>query len=145
MITASGEQRTVQILLVEDNPGDVELISDTFASCATPSHLTVASTGERALEFLADREPSSPPVDLVVLDLNLPGISGHDVLIALRANPGVGNVPVVVFSSSTRREDITASYAEHANSYVTKPTRLEEFVAAIAGIEGYWLGTAELP
>lgn len=145
MTTAWSEGRRVEILLVEDNPGDVELISDTFASCATPSHLTVAPTGERALEFLAGCDQLTHPVDLVVLDLNLPGISGHDVLIALRADPAIGNVPVVVFSSSTRREDVAASYAEHANSYVTKPTRLEEFIAAIAGIEQYWLGTAELP
>lgn len=145
MSTGYADRRTVQILLVEDNPGDVELISDTFSSCATPSRLTVAATGERALELLAGRAPVTEPVDLVVLDLNLPGISGHQVLLALRADPGFGAVPVVVFSSSTRRADIAASYAEHANSYVTKPTQLAEFVAAIAGIEGYWLGTAELP
>ncbi len=137
----------VDILLVEDNPGDVVLTRKAFADSEIDSTLHVAPDGEAALRFLRREGESAaqPRPDLVLLDLNLPRLSGHEVLAQLKADPALRSIPVVVLTSSAAPSDIQASYDRHANAYVTKPLKLSELVSAVSRLEGFWFRTARLP
>ncbi len=136
----------LDILLVEDNPGDVRLFREaldpTRATC-----LTVAQDGEEAMAMLERREihAAATRPDIVVLDLNLPKKGGVDVLAAIKSNPKLNSIPVVMLTSSDARVDISATYALGANCYVRKPNDLDEFIAAVRSIEEYWSSIAEMP
>lgn len=140
------------ILLVEDNPADVKITLRALRELATPVDLIVARDGEEALAYLLEHESGEAaasadwrPPDLILLDLNLPRMSGHEVLERLRATPGLQALPVVVLSTSRRHEDVARVYAAGANTYFEKPQAFEQFVALLRTICHYWLHGAVLP
>jgi CheY-like chemotaxis protein len=129
------------VLLVEDNPGDVRLVREVLADAPEAIQLRVAPDGESALTML--RGGSHP--DLVLLDLNLPRTGGLEVLTELKGDPALRRVPVVVLTSSAAEHDVLGAYDRHANCFVTKPLRLDDFVDAVRAIAGFWLHAAVLP
>ena len=135
-------KRHVNLLLVEDNPGDVDLILDVLQASDNPSEVTVAVDGEEALVRL--RSGAELP-DLVILDLNLPKKDGRAVLREMKADDALRMLPVVVLSSSEAERDLADAYGLHANCFVTKPTDLDAFFDAVKGIEAFWMRLARLP
>lgn len=136
---------TCRVLLVEDNPGDAELTADALADSSWPVQLQVARDGVEAVAMLEDGATREQLPDLVLMDLNLPGLSGFDVLSKLKSTPAMRRIPVVVLSSSTLPSDVGRTYDLGASSYVTKPDALQAYQTAIQSIERYWLGTVSLP
>jgi two-component system, chemotaxis family, response regulator Rcp1 len=139
--------RPIEILLIEDNPADVRLTEEAFLEGRVSNHLTVAGDGEEALRILrregqyADhRRP-----DLILLDLNLPKLDGRDVLAALKSDPDLRRIPVIVLTTSSAREDIEHTYGLHANCYITKPVEFGEFLKVVRTIEDFWLSIVRLP
>jgi two-component system, chemotaxis family, response regulator Rcp1 len=139
--------RAIEILLVEDNDGDVLLTREALAEGHVRNHLTVAKNGVEALAILR-REPAfgetSRP-DLVLLDLNLPKVDGRQVLAEMKNDPDLRRIPVVVLTTSKAEEDVVRSYDLHANSYITKPVDLDEFIHVVRSIEEFWLSIVTLP
>ena len=133
----------IQILLVEDNPGDVDLTKISLRKLKIANELTVAKDGAEALEIL-QREDSEPP-DLILLDLNLPRKDGREVLAVIKEHPMLRRIPVVVLTSSKAEQDILKSYDLHANSYITKPVGFEEFTRVVQTIEDFWFTVVRLP
>jgi CheY-like chemotaxis protein len=137
------DQRALRILLVEDNPGDVELIREALTDGRLLNALDVAPDGERALARL--RDPDVPLPDVVLLDLNLPMLDGHAVLDAIRADGRTRRLPVVVLTTSGASQDIDRAYAHGANSYIVKPVDLSRFLEAMRAFERFWLHIVALP
>ena len=131
------------ILLVEDNPADVRLMREALHGGPVAKVLHIAANGDEAEAFLSSE--ASPWPDLILLDLNLPGRHGCELLDWIRQHPRLGQVPVIIFSSSEADEDVRRAYASAANCYVTKPGDLDRFFAVLASIENFWLSTARLP
>jgi len=142
-----GLEMPIEILLVEDNPGDVRLIMEALGEGKMINHLTVAQDGVQALDLLRGVPPRQKPAhfELILLDLNLPRKNGREVLLELKHDPNLKHIPVIVFTSSEAEEDIRAAYAAHANCYVTKPVGFEQFMRAIRSMEDFWLTVARLP
>ncbi len=141
------DDRPFEILLVEDNAGDVVLIREAMADSNISLRLTVASNGEEGLSRLrrqGEFAHAAAP-DLILLDLNLPRLGGRELLAAIKTNERLRRIPVVVLTSSQAEQDITASYDLHANCYVTKPADLEEFLGVIQSVTTFWLTVAKLP
>jgi two-component system response regulator len=138
------------ILLVEDNPDDVDLTMRAFRKTELVSTVAVARDGIQALDYLfatgqyADRDPAELP-RLVLLDLKLPRLDGLQVLERVRANPVTRIIPVVILTSSTEQRDLRSGYALGANSYIRKPVDFEQFVDALGHINTYWLEMNQLP
>lgn len=138
-----------RVLLVEDNPGDADLIRDTLEAGARPLDLAVVDDGARATDYL--RQIADDPAlahrrpHLVVLDLNLPKRDGRAVLAEIRKHHRLRAIPVVVLTSSDAERDIVASYEAGASCYVTKPGDLATFQAVVRAIDSFWLGVAKLP
>lgn len=132
------------ILLVEDNPDDIELTRIAFAQAGLEPRLDVVRDGAQALDYLfargayADRDPGKLP-SIVLLDINLPKLNGREVLQAIRANEATRHLPVVVLTTSTEPFDVDASYQLGANSYIRKPVDFEQFVESVKQIGIYWL------
>ena len=137
----------MDILLVEDNPADVRLVREALAEGEVTADLHWAASGEAALGFLRRQgeHATQPTPDLVLLDLNLPGLNGHEVLTAIKDDPALRSIPVVVLTSSAARRDVLAAYAAHANAYVVKPDDFEQFLALVGTLRAYWLTTVLLP
>ena len=137
----------IQILLVEDSPGDVRLTQEVLRDARIANDLHVVGDGEEAMAFLrqegefADR----PRPDLVLLDLNLPRKDGREVLSDIQSDPDLQSVPVIVLTTSGAEQDILRSYQLSANAYITKPIDLGEFVAVVRSIETFWLSIVRLP
>jgi len=136
-----------QILLVEDNPGDVRLTKEAFEQGRIENDLHIVSDGSEALSFLSrDGEYTDVPCpDLVLLDLNLPGKDGENVLEELKDDPALRSIPVIVLTSSSADEDIARSYELHANAYLTKPVDPDEFLETIHAFEKFWFSIVRLP
>lgn len=136
------EPRTV--LVVEDNPAEVVLTEEAFAELDAGHRLLVARGGDEALRMLRERSegPRSERVDLVLLDLNLPGRSGLSVLRELKTDPALRTIPVLVLSTSTNPKDVAEALASHANAYLAKPLGLREFLRTIEYVHAFWLVTA---
>ncbi len=147
MISPRIKSRPVEILLVEDSPGDVQLTIEALRDAEVHNHLHVTTDGEEALRFLRREPPyaDAPRPDLVLLDLNLPKKSGREVLAEVKADPVLRRIPVVVLSTSESREDVLAAYDLSANCYVTKPVDLDQFLDVIRAIDSFWLVLAKLP
>ena len=139
--------KPIRILLVEDNPGDRDLIQDAFETSETAFDISVAIDGADAIEYLLKRgthlDAETP--DLIVLDLNMPKMDGRQVLTEIKKHDSVKSVPVVVFTSSDAEADVAQSYALGANCYVTKPVDLVAFQAVVKSIEEFWFTVAKLP
>ena len=137
----------LELLLVEDNPGDVRLIQEAFKKGRFQNTLHVVSDGEAALDFVRQTGEyvDAPRPDLVLLDLNLPKRSGHDVLGEMKSDEDLQRIPVIVITSSRAREDLIESYSRHTNAYLTKPSDPDEFVDLVRTIESFWLSLVKLP
>jgi CheY-like chemotaxis protein len=137
----------IEILLVEDNPGDVRLTEEVLKEGKICNALNVVSDGVEALTFLRRQGAyaDAKPQDLILLDLNLPKKSGIEVLREIKAEPELRKVPVVVLTTSAAEADILQAYDLHANCYITKPVDLDQFVNVVRSIESFWLAIVRLP
>lgn len=137
----------IEILLVEDNAGDVRLTKEALSEAKVPNRLHVAHDGVAALQFLRMEEPysESPRPDLVLLDLNLPRKSGLEVLAHIKQDPVLRTIPVIILTSSNAESDVLKSYDNHANAYITKPVELEKYFTIVERIDDFWFATARLP
>ena len=143
----SKPMRPIEILLVEDNPGDARLTQEALKDGKLANHLSVIGDGESALRYLRreGKFVDRPKPDLVLLDLNLPGKDGREVLGEMKADPALRRIPVVVLTTSDAEADLLKSYDLYANCYIVKPLDLEQFVSVIRGIENFWLSIVNLP
>ena len=142
-----GETRPIEILLVEDNPGDARLTREALRDGTVQNNLSVVDDGVEALAFLR-REGAyqeSPRPDLILLDLNLPRKDGRQVLAEIKADPDLKMIPVVILTTSTAEEDVLNSYGLHANAYVKKPVDLSQFLRVVQAIEEFWLTLVTFP
>ncbi len=139
--------KPIEILLVEDNPGDVRLTIEALKEAKVINHLTVVKDGIEALAFLRRQgsHSSAPRPHLIVLDLNLPRKDGREVLADIKADDNLKRIPVVVLTTSQDEQDVLKSYNLHANCYITKPVDLDQFVRVVRSIEDFWLGIVVLP
>ncbi len=137
----------VQILLVEDDPGDVELTKETLAESKLALNLDVVSDGVKALAFLRKegRYKNKPRPDVILLDLNLPRKDGREVLKEVKNDADVKTIPVVVLTTSAADEDVLKSYGLGANCYITKPLGLDQFTKVVRSIEEFWFTIVKLP
>lgn len=139
--------KTMEILLVEDNPGDIRLTKEALKESTIANNLHVAIDGVEALDFLRKRGrfSNSPTPDLILLDLNLPRKGGIEVLAEIKANEEFKIIPIVVLSTSQSEKDILESYKLHVNCFVTKPVEFDEFMTVLKSIEDFWFTIAKLP
>jgi chemotaxis family two-component system response regulator Rcp1 len=137
----------IHILLVEDNEGDVLLITEALSEVKMESKVEVVHDGESALEFLSKREKNSHNSlpDLILLDINLPKKNGHEVLGFIKAAEHLKEIPVIMLTTSSAESDISLSYENHANCYCIKPVEAEGYTNIINSIERFWLNKVELP
>ena len=137
----------IQILLAEDNPGDVCLTKEAFKRMQAPVHVNVAPNGEEALAYLRRVAPYSDAArpDLILLDLNMPRKDGRAVLAEIKKDPELDSIPVIVLTSSQAEEDIVSSYKLHANCFISKPIEMQDYDEVIRSIEHFWIQTATLP
>ena len=147
MSTADKEFRQIEILLIEDNPGDARLTQEAMRAAKMTNVLHVVEDGEQAMEFLRRRSrfKDAPRPDLILLDLNLPKKDGRSVLAEVKTDPDLRRIPVVVLTTSRSEEDVLQAYDMHANAYVTKPVNLEKFMRIVALIDEFWLNVVTLP
>ena len=138
---------SIQVLLVEDNPGDVRLTKEALKEGKLLNQLTVVGDGVEALSFLRKEGKYADAVqpELILLDLNLPKKDGREVLAEIKADPKLRRIPVVVLTTSSAEEDILKIYDLHANCYITKPVDLEQFMGVVKSIEDFWVSVVKLP
>jgi chemotaxis family two-component system response regulator Rcp1 len=141
------EGRAIEILLVEDNPGDVRLTQEAFREGKVANKLSVVNDGVEAMAFLRQENEyaSAPRPDIILLDLNLPKKDGREVLAELKQDPNLRRIPVIVLTTSRAEQDVLNAYGMHVNCYLTKPVDLEEFIKLVEGIGGFWLMVVKLP
>ena len=138
--------RVPRLLIVEDNPGDVDLTRRSIAAWTTPVEIFVVPDGDAALQFLhGEGDPPPPRPDLILLDLNLPRRNGREVLAEVKSDPELRRIPVVVWTSSDAAADVQATYDLHANCYLTKPADIARFRRVVLAIERFWFQVATLP
>jgi len=137
----------IEVLLVEDDPGDVLMTLEAFEDNPVASRLSVVNDGQAALEFLRKQGEyaQAPTPDLVLLDLNLPRIDGREVLAQIKVDPLLRQIPVVVLTTSEAAEDVLRSYELHANAYVTKPVDFDRFIDVVRKIDEFFVSVARLP
>jgi chemotaxis family two-component system response regulator Rcp1 len=137
----------IEVLLVEDSPGDVRLTREAFKDAKVLINLHVASDGTEAMAFLRHegQHANVPRPDLILLDLNLPKKDGREVLEEIKENPTLKSIPVVILTTSASEVDILRSYQLHANCYITKPVDLDGFLKVVKSIDSFWLSTVKLP
>ena len=134
----------IEILIVEDNPGDIRLIQEILKETHLNNNIKVAKDGEVALKILFNKENIYRP-DLILLDLNLPKIDGRELLAKVKENEQLKCIPVVILTTSTAEEDIIETYKKHANSYITKPMDLDQFIKVVESIKNFRLSIVKLP
>ena len=139
--------KPVDILLVEDNPGDVRLTQEAFREARMPIKINVAMDGEEAIAYLRHQSPfqNSTRPDLILLDLNIPKKDGREVLAEIKADPVLHDIPVVVLTTSNAEQDIQKTYNLEVNAYINKPVDFDRFFDIVQKIEDFWLMTAILP
>ena len=139
--------RNVEILLVEDNPGDVRLTQEALKDNKVRNHLHMVKDGVEALAFLRKegQYAGSPRPDLILLDLNLPRKDGREVLAEIKADQNLRRIPVVILTTSKAEEDILRAYDLNANCYITKPVDFDQFIHVVKSIEEFWLAMVKLP
>jgi CheY-like chemotaxis protein len=137
----------IEVLLVEDDPGDVLMTQEAFADYKIANRLTVVTNGEDAIAYMrkSGRFADVPTPDLVLLDLNLPRRNGREVLREIKDDPELRRIPVVILTTSEAEEDVLASYLLHANAYVRKPVDFDQFVAAVRAIDDFFITVVRLP
>ncbi len=137
----------IEVLLVEDDPGDVLMTREAFEEHKVRNRLTVVSDGAEALAYLRRQQPFEDAVrpDLVLLDLNLPKRDGREVLAEIKGDESLRQIPVVVLTTSQAEEDVLRSYQLHANAYVTKPVDFEQFISVVRRIDDFFVSVVKLP
>ncbi len=137
----------IEILLVEDNPGDVRLVKEVFKDAKISNNMQVAADGEEAMLILrreSEYDDRNRP-DLILLDLNLPKKDGREVLVDIKGDDDLKRIPVVILTTSKAQEDLIETYNNHANCYITKPVDLDQFIRVVKSIEDFWLSIVKLP
>jgi CheY-like chemotaxis protein len=139
--------KMVEILLIEDNPGDIRLVKEVFKDAKLNNNLQVALDGEEALKILRQEGEffNSPRPDLILLDLNLPKKNGREVLREIKEDESLKCIPVVILTTSSAEEDLIETYKRDANCYITKPVDLDEFIKVVKSIQNFWLEIVKLP
>lgn len=148
MIESTGNYSApIDVLLVEDSPGDVRLTREAFMDAKVHINLHVAMDGVEAMAFLKreGKYADVPRPDLILLDLNLPRKDGREVLKEIKESPTLGTIPVVILTTSASEADVLRSYRLHANCYITKPVNLEGFLTVVKSIDSFWLSVVKLP
>lgn len=139
--------RTIQLLIIEDNPGDVRLLEEAFRELRADVNIHVAKDGAEGLDMVL--HPTHPKAswhpDLILLDLNLPKVSGHDVLTRIKSNPKTCRIPIIILTSSRAESDVRRAYESHANAYLKKPSTLDGLMSTAKDIKSFWMETATLP
>ena len=147
MTSIEANGRPIEVLLVEDNPGDVRLTQETFSDANQSIHLSVATEGADAMAFLR-REGAhvhAPRPDVILLDLNLPKMDGREVLVQIKKDEDLKAIPVVILTTSDAEADIVASYRLHANCDLTKPVQLKAFEELVKSVNDFWMTSVKLP
>jgi chemotaxis family two-component system response regulator Rcp1 len=141
------QQTPIEVLLAEDNPGDVKLTEKAFEQGNVINNLHVVNDGIEAMQYLRQENEyaDSPRPDLILLDLNMPRKDGKEVLKDIKDDPELKRIPVVVLTSSEAEEDIVSSYDLHANAYLTKPVDFDGFLEVVNSIEDFWLTVVKVP
>lgn len=144
------EQRNlapIEILLVEDNPDDVALTVRSFKKARMQNRVSVAGDGVEALAFLRreGQYAEAPRPDIILLDLNLPKMNGHELLEKIKTDPGLSNIPVIILTTSKSDEDILSTYKLHSNCFITKPVLMEDFDRVIRTLQDFWFVIVKLP
>ncbi len=136
--------KSIHILLVEDNEGDIFLTTEALEESKIINEISVVKDGQEALDFIFKSEHKDLP-DLILLDVNLPKRNGHEVLKELKTHPVFRKIPVIMLTTSSSRRDIDQSYENHANCFITKPVEVSDFLEAVNSIEQFWLNIVRLP
>jgi chemotaxis family two-component system response regulator Rcp1 len=146
-MSPNDEMRSITILLVEDNPGDVRLIQEIFREDKIYNKLEITRDGEDALNYLHQEGvyKNTPRPDLILLDLNLPKKNGNEVLVEIKSDEHLRRIPVLILTASKAEEDIARAYNHHANCYLTKPIDLNQFINVVQQIKTFWLSIVQLP
>lgn len=139
----SSNLNPIDILLVEDNPGDVRLTKEALKEGKIKNNLHIVRDGKEALDFLKNEKKVHP--DLILLDLNLPKLDGREVLMRIKNDESLKRIPVVILTTSEDERDVTDSYNRYANCYITKPVELEQFVDIVKSIKDFWFTIVKLP
>ena len=147
MKTIGGEGKVIEVLLVEDSPGDVRLTREAFREANLSVRLHVATDGVEAMAFLRQEGAARdvPRPDLILLDLNLPRMDGREVLALIKTDEGLKSIPTIILTTSDAEADIVRSYELQANAYLSKPVRLEDFESLVKTISDFWLTKVQLP
>ena len=137
----------LHVLLVEDNPADIDLTKEALETCKIKIHLNITKNGQEALDYLHHTPPfeNTTKPDLILLDLHLPKKSGLEVLTEIKTNPETRHIPVVILTTSESDQDILKSYERHANCYITKPIDMNQFINVVQKIENFWFSIVKLP
>ena len=145
--TSTKKRRQARILLIEDNKGDVILTSRAFSESSTPCDISDVNNGEEALAMLRREGKYADFLlpDIILLDLNLPQMSGLEVLKAIKSNDRIRHIPTVILSSSLADKDVVACYGMHANAYICKPSSFDEFITMAKSIDAFWFSLALMP
>ena len=141
------ELRSISILLVEDNPGDIRLIQEIFREGKIYNRLDIAQDGVEALSYLRQQGiyENTPRPDLILLDLNLPRKNGNEVLAEIKADENLRRIPVIILTASRAEDDIARAYNHYVNCYLTKPIDLNQFISIVQQIKSFWLDIVQLP
>lgn len=139
--------KPINILLIEDNEGDILLTEEAFKEGKFSNKLTIVRDGEEAIRYLQKDEPytNAPTPDMILLDINLPKINGKEVLRFIKNNNQLKSIPVIILTTSAAERDIDESYNRHANCYIIKPVRFDSFLSVVQSIENFWLSIVTLP
>lgn len=137
--------KNLQILLVEDNEGDIILTQEAFEECDFKTSIHVARNGKEAVTYLFESCTNAQLPDLILLDINLPLLNGHEVLKRIKENDKTKHIPVVILTTSSASTDINLTYANHANSFISKPSEIDDFFQSINTLGKFWFNTCKLP
>ena len=137
----------INILLVEDNEGDILLTKEAFEDAKIITNLSVVRDGKEAIDFLTlqGKYAKAPAIDIVLLDINLPKKNGHEVLKRIKEDSSLKHIPVIMLTTSSSQKDIDLSYSQHANCFITKPIDIQSFLNVITTIENFWISIVSLP
>lgn len=147
MIDIEDMPNAFNILLIEDNPGDIRLVVESMKESKKPNNISMVKDGVEAMTYLHHEGVYANAVrpDIILLDLNLPMKNGKEVLAEIKKDPDLKRIPVIVFTASSAERDVINSYDLHANCYITKPVSLDKFIEVVKSIEKFWLTVVKLP
>ena len=137
--------KILQILLVEDNEGDIILTKEAFDECNFKTNIQVAKNGKEAITYLFESCTNTQLPDLILLDINLPLLNGHEVLKRIKENEKTKHIPVIMLTTSSATTDINNTYANHANCFITKPSEIDDFFQTINTLGEFWFNICKLP